>query len=128
MSGRAVALTARGEGDLVCERAVLVFVVSAAAKGPGVRVDARVRVGRGAEVETRQRAISSDTVAAAGRCMRRMIVDRGVGRDRAGRIGLADGDLYAAALVDIVAGHIGEHPVGRATRDIREAGAQVHTG
>ena len=56
--------------------------------------------------------------------MGRRVVGAGVAGDRAGRVGLVDHDRHAAALV-LVVGATGEHPVGRAARGVREAGAEV---
>ena len=70
-------------------------------------VDARGRAGGGVRVR-----VVGDVVAGHD--------DRGVG--------LADDDGDRAAVVVVVAGHVGEGPVGRAARDVRERGAQVEAG
>ena len=56
------------------------------------------------------------------------VIDAGVAVDRDRGVGLADHDGDRAAVVVVVAGHVGEGPVGRAAGHVGEAGAQVQAG
>src|SRR5689334_25372880 len=79
----------------------------------------------GAEIEAaaRGRAIV-DTGATAGRAVCGGIVGSGVAMDGAHRIGLADRDRDAAALVPVI-GTARERPVRAATRDVDERRAEA---